>query len=358
MNDFSHSVFAPKSGVEEHFFAGTASPGDDFITEAEALFGAFDAATARYGCCGDELFLLRLHLSDPANQCRRLAPLLAGRKGYVSIVGQPPVEGGRIALEAWFRHGSSSGAFPPFWFGTSGSGTGSYEQTRHEFSALREALALWGRTVRENCVRTWIYCRDVDNNYSGLVRGRNDFFAANGIDRNSGFITSTGIEGISEEPSRLIKMDSLCFSGLKREQRIFLSAPEMLSPTTRYGVSFERGVRLIFGDRSHYYISGTASIDRDGKVLYENDVAGQTRRMIDNIEALLESSEGKLKDLRWGTVYLRDAADASTVRRELEKRLSPELPLVIVRAPVCRPAWLVEMEGVAINGRGGAFEAL
>ena len=55
---------------------------------------------------------------------------------------------------------------------------------------------------------------------------------------------------------------------------------------------------------------------------------------------------------------MRDPADAAIIRKELEKRLPAEIPMVLLKAPVCRPAWLVEMETFGINSRGGNFPAL
>ena len=136
-------------------------------------------------------------------------------------------------------------------------------------------------------------------------------------------------------------------------------AGEILSPTVLYRGTFEQGTRLVPGDRSHCFISGTASIDSKGQVVHPFDVTKQTERLVDNVAALLESSAGTLSDLKWATVYLRDPADAALVRNVLAQRLPPELPFVIVRAPVCRPAWLVEMECVAVNHQGNpAFAPL
>ena len=42
-------------------------------------------------------------------------------------------------------------------------------------------------------------------------------------------------------------------------------------------------------------------------------------------------------------VYLRDAADYAVVREMFDQRF-PEMPKVILLAPVCRPGWLIEME--------------
>ena len=47
-------------------------------------------------------------------------------------------------------------------------------------------------------------------------------------------------------------------------------------------------------------------------------------------------------------VYLRDPADFNVVKNELSKRL-PSVPTVIVQGAVCRPEWLIEIEGVAIT---------
>ena len=154
--------------------------------------------------------------------------------------------------------------------------------------------------------------------------------------------------------SRLVGMDSLNYAGIVPGQMIYLSAPEMLSPTTLYGVSFERGTRLILGDRSHYFISGTASIDKEGLVLHNFDVAKQTYRVMDNIEALMQEGEGSLDDIKIATMYLRDTADADICRRLVLERLGREIPLVTVKAPVCRPAWLVEIECIAVNNKGNS----
>ena len=46
-------------------------------------------------------------------------------------------------------------------------------------------------------------------------------------------------------------------------------------------------------------------------------------------------------------VYLRDTSDFALVRDCLNERCG-HLPMQIVQAPVCRPDWLIEVEGIAI----------
>ena len=118
-----------------------------------------------------------------------------------------------------------------------------------------------------------------------------------------------------------------------------------------YGVTFERGTAVEYGDRKHIFVSGTASIDNRGEVVYPGNIAGQTRRMLLNIEALLKEAGSSLADLAKMIVYLRDIADYPIVRDLMEQQF-PDVPKVIVLAPVCRPGWLIETECIAIKAGG------
>jgi hypothetical protein len=52
-------------------------------------------------------------------------------------------------------------------------------------------------------------------------------------------------------------------------------------------------------------------------------------------------------------VYLRDVSDRANVQAWLSQRF-PDLPVLVLHAAVCRPEWLIEVEGVAIAARGDA----
>ena len=128
-----------------------------------------------------------------------------------------------------------------------------------------------------------------------------------------------------------------------------MSAPENMNPTHEYGVTFERGTKVTYGDRSHYYISGTASIDNKGNIVFQNDVLKQTERALINIKALLSGYNADIDDLKIMIVYLRDYSDYQVVNNYLKGRFNGSIPYIILNAPVCRPGWLVEIEGIAIN---------
>ena len=360
----AHTEFTGSEGIREDFFTVSGVIKETFVEEAAELFAIYDNELAKYGCSTASEMLLRIHLSDVTNQTAALQELIKDRKSFISIVGQAPVDKCRIAIEAWHWQNAekringdalevSLANYPVLWFKKDELvSAGSFDQTYEEFTALGDYLETHKANVAEHTVRTWLYNRDVDNNYAGLVQARNKYFAEIGLTKDTHFIASTGIEGQMGNVKRLVKMDSINYPTLQPGQMQYLYALENLSPTAIYGVSFERGTRLILGDRSHYFISGTASIDKYGEVMYLCDAANQTRRLLDNIEALLAEGEGSLSDIKLATLYLRDVADADIVRNIIYERIGSDLPLVTVKAPVCRPTWLVEMECIAVNSKG------
>ena len=142
-------------------------------------------------------------------------------------------------------------------------------------------------------------------------------------------------------------MDAYAVQGLLPEQIRYLKASDHLSPTALYGVTFERGTAVTYGDRKQVLISGTASIDAAGQVVHPGDPIRQTGRLLENVGALLAEAGACLGDVQMAVVYLRDTADYARVRSEIERRC-PDLRPLYVLAPVCRPAWLVEMECLAV----------
>jgi enamine deaminase RidA (YjgF/YER057c/UK114 family) len=181
-----------------------------------------------------------------------------------------------------------------------------------------------------------------------VVRARNQVFFTQGLTQHTHFIASTGIGGRQQDPNVLAQMDNYAVAGIKEEQVHYLYAPTHLNRTSDYGVSFERGTYIDYGDRRHVFISGTASINNKGEIMFAKDVEKQTRRMWENVEALLKEADCTYDDVCEMVVYLRDVADYELVRSLYEERF-PQKPYVIVHAAVCRPGWLVEMECMAVK---------
>jgi enamine deaminase RidA (YjgF/YER057c/UK114 family) len=190
--------------------------------------------------------------------------------------------------------------------------------------------------------------KDIDTQYAGMAAARRAFFEQEGLTSETHYIASTGIEGQHIQPEALVFMDAYAVQGLQPAQMRYLHAPQYLNPTHEYGVTFERGTVIDYGDRRQVYISGTASINNRGEVVHPGDLPGQMERTLLNIQALLAEGETDMNDVAYLIVYLRNGSDFETVNTCLQK-VCPRIPRVIVRAPVCRPDWLVEIECMAIK---------
>jgi enamine deaminase RidA (YjgF/YER057c/UK114 family) len=118
--------------------------------------------------------------------------------------------------------------------------------------------------------------------------------------------------------------------------------------------SFSRGLRLEFGNVVVLLISGTASIDGEGRTVHVGDVRAQCRRTFYNITKLLESEGATWKDIVRTTCYLRDIdRDYEAFNEErtafyAEQQLDPLPASTGIQAKLCRPELLVEIEAIAI----------
>ncbi|MCG8683890.1 MAG: Rid family hydrolase, partial [Desulfobacterales bacterium] len=223
-----------------------------------------------------------------------------------------------------------------------------YDQVADLMGKYKEHLEARGLSLPAHCIRTWIFVRDVDNNYQGVVAARRELFETLNMTKDTHFIASTGIEGRHADARVKVVMDAYGVGGIGREQVTYLKAPQMLGPPCQYGVNFERGTRVDYGDRRHIFISGTASIDKHGDIVHAGDVMGQAERALANIRALLADAGAAMEDVRYMLIYLRDLGDSGQVARYFGVRY-PEIPNAIFLAPVCRPEWLVEIECFAIK---------
>lgn len=314
----------------------------------------------------------RFFVSDAANQANYLQALHAECSDCaLSIIEQPPLDGTKIALWVYIQRGVQTkalangiyevkhGAYRHLWMaGACNQASNSEYQMRLLFNDYVMQLLENGCCLADNCIRTWIFVQNVDVNYAGVVKARNEVFATQNLTDKTHFIASTGIAGRHANPKVLVQMDAYAVEGIDKEQIHYLYAPTHLNPTYEYGVSFERGTYVDYGDRRQVFISGTASINNKGEIMYPGDIRQQTFRMWENVETLLKEAECTFEHVAHLLVYLRDIADYTIVREMFEERF-PNIPKVYLLAPVCRPGWLVEMECMAVksisDGRYPAF---
>lgn len=304
----------------------------------------------------------RFFLSDAANQADYLYALyVEGMDCPLSVIEQPPLDGTKVAMWVYLQKGVQTkalphgiyevkhGAYRHLWMaGACNQAANSEYQMRLIFNDYVMHLLENGCTLADHCIRTWLFVQNVDVNYAGVVKARNEVFATQNLTDKTHFIASTGIAGRNPNPKVFVQMDAYAVDGLKPEQIHYLYAPTHLNPTYEYGVSFERGTYVDYGDRRHVFISGTASINNKGEVVHPGDIRKQTLRMWENVETLLAEAECTFSHVCHLIIYLRDMADYTLVK-EMFEECFPTIPKVYLLAPVCRPEWLIEMECMAIK---------
>ena len=186
-------------------------------------------------------------------------------------------------------------------------------QTRAVFDDLIQTLARQGASLRDHCLRTWIYMKDVDIFYRGMVDSRRALFAEQGLTGATHFIASTGIEGACAHRYDVVAMDAYSNVDVEPKQVSYLNDFDRLCATKDYNVTFERATRVAYADRAHIFISGTASIDAAGEVVHLGDVRRQLDRALENVDALLRAGSASLADMTHLIVYLRDPSDFARV---------------------------------------------
>ena len=304
----------------------------------------------------------KVFLSDSQNQIKELEESLLYQeflKGTnLTIVEQTPLNGSKASLLIKTTDDTTPILFHSLRLTEEeAKGKNSYEQTRLLFNKYLKTIEGTDMTMERNLVRTWIYVTNIDVNYQGVVEARNDIFDKEGLTADTHYIASTGIGGATPVRHAAVAIDFLTVPNIKEEDKKYLQALEHLNPTHEYGVAFERGTRLTLPThtlhpegsqqfKQQYFISGTASINKHGDVVYEGDIVRQTGRLLENIGALLKDGDATMNDIRYFIIYLRDITDYHTVEI-LMNQFYPQIPHIIVEAKVCRPGWLIEMECIA-----------
>ena len=358
------SCFSTENGMNEYHLMIHATDGlQSYVEQMNAVLDAYATLRKENFPHATPLFE-RFFLSDAANQAELLMAATAETsKCALSIVQQPPLDGTKIALWVMLQTGVETrllpnglfearrGNYRQLWMGGSYNRAANSEyQMRLLLNDYTMQLMEQGCTLADNCLRTWIFVQNVDSNYAGVVKARNQVFVTQNLTEKTHYIASTGIGGSHADPAVLVMLDAYAVDGITPDQVKYLYARTHLNPTYEYGVSFERGTAIDFDDYRQILISGTASINNRGEVVHVGDIRQQTYRMWENVEALLTEAGSSYDDLTHLIVYLRDVADYEIVRSLFVERF-PNIPTVITLAPVCRPGWLIEMECSALKKR-------
>jgi enamine deaminase RidA (YjgF/YER057c/UK114 family) len=139
-------------------------------------------------------------------------------------------------------------------------------------------------------------------------------------------------------------------------EKFAVHAPQVLNEAYNYQKpsSFSRALRLEFGDYRILLVSGTASVNEEGKPEYIGDFKAQTWRTYRNITTLLATEGMTWHDVVRTTNYLRDIerdyVEFNKIRTTFFRwlNLDPLPASTGIQARLCWETLLVEVEAYAV----------
>ena len=252
-----YSHFENDKGASEFFFVFEADQSSTFSDALVQMSEDVSTVLSQLGLGEETTTLTRFYLSDVANQRDELIASDLFKKttsGAYSVIEQSPLGAGKLTLLLYHIAGDSFShqQFPKetcgwkndvkvtgknytqYWSGNyiSDEKFDSYIQTDGIFNNYVEFLKGKNMNLFDNCVRTWIYVRDIDNHYAGMVESRKEFFDKHGLTADTHYIASTGIEARLNNVGTLVSMDALAIDGIVPEQVTQMEALEHLNRLT------------------------------------------------------------------------------------------------------------------------------
>jgi enamine deaminase RidA (YjgF/YER057c/UK114 family) len=202
---------------------------------------------------------------------------------------------------------------------------------------LKQAGLNYGDTIR-----TWFYLDDILSWYGDFNRARSSFYRRQGIfDRL--VPASTGIGGQNERGSRVC----MELTAIKPRNKGF-SIERVVSPmqcsAEDYGSAFSRAVKVSDSEYETMTVSGTASINPEGKTVHAGDLWNQIELSCSVVEAILESQGFSFGDVVRSYAYCSDKSYSGTFHKYMETRMPVKFACILAQNDICRDDLMFEVE--------------
>ena len=233
--------------------------------------------------------------------------------------------------------------------GLYGTGDSATEQALSMFQVAESVLEKSG-LAWPDVVRTWIHLAQIDEDYAALNETRRSFFQSRLLNP---VPASTGIGGQPISPEHRLSLGLYARRPQESDipRKMPMSAPTLNEAPT-YGADFVRGMRIDDAKRVSLYVSGTASIDEEGRTAHLGNIEGQIERMLLNVSTLLKEQGADVRDIVLATTYLKEPEHRRILLDLYQRAGFQGFPHTLVIAPICRPALLCEVEAVAVRALG------
>jgi len=116
---------------------------------------------------------------------------------------------------------------------------------------------------------------------------------------------------------------------------------------------------IVEGNARTIYIGGQNAVSPEGKIVGD-DLATQTEQVFDNLETILAAAGATLRDVVKWTIFVMQGQDIQPGFGVFQRRWGahPNPPAIsgLFVAGLANPAFLVEIEAIAVTGRGEAHD--
>lgn len=101
---------------------------------------------------------------------------------------------------------------------------------------------------------------------------------------------------------------------------------------------------------NHIYVAGMLSLDPyDGSLVGLGDIAVQTRRVLDSIKEVIETAGGRMTDVTFNQIFLRNMEDYHGMNAIYVEYFKDFLPArFCLKGEMVRPEFLVEIATTAV----------
>jgi len=265
----SVSSFIPARGTKEYFFTVKPDDGLSFLEDLSYVFNQYKTKLAELKIGLESCVYCNIYVSDAVRHEDIIRYSSYFKDLYknniaVSILQLPPLFS-KVALLAYhivpesiprkerISHEndnktvislSNNSYIHYFLKGLSDTDSMSIkDQTRKVFDIISSFCKERGIPYK-NIIRTWIYVKDIDRNYGVISETRREVFSNWDLTEKDKFPASTSTGGMNKDLRNLLLVDVTIVDGIKDGQLQKMEALTHMSPTMRYGVIFERGLKV------------------------------------------------------------------------------------------------------------------
>ena len=200
--------------------------------------------------------------------------------------------------------------------------------------------------------RTWIYVHRLLDWYGELNRVRTEAYTRFGVfdpDRPSSLPASTGIQAAHPHGAECF-MDLIMATGPDSEPLLGSMRSGQLCEAPSYGSAFSRGKKVHFAKETILFLSGTASIDQQGRTAHVGNAEGQIKKTFDAVREMLAAEGADIGDIATSVMYFKNQGVYECWQHLLRRQEVPAVPAIPVYGDICRDDLLFELEPTAMPG--------